>query len=166
VRRRERAQAPARRRRARAPDRRHDRRVAPERCACSCARSPGRAGGRGALAERACPAGSIGADAFFDRAEVRDVLAWLRLLVDPRDAAGGGAGAGSRPPIELPAADIARCVQIARRRRIDMVAGLGRGAESPQLAPEARERIARFLQSTAPPRRRSTTSAPTSSCTA
>ena len=29
----------------------------------------------------------------------------------------------ARPPIELPSADIARCVQIARRRRIDMVGG-------------------------------------------
>jgi len=98
-----------------------------------------------ALAERGVPCRIVGAEAFFDRAEVRDVLAWLRLLVDPRDAP-AAVRALARPPIELPAADIARCVQIARRRRIDMVAALHAATESPQLAPEARERIGRFLQ--------------------
>ena len=98
-----------------------------------------------ALAERAVPCRIAGANAFFDRAEVRDVLAWLRLLIDPRDAA-ATVRVLARPPIELPAADIARCVQIARRRRIDMVAAAIAATESPQLAPEARERIAHFLQ--------------------
>jgi DNA helicase-2/ATP-dependent DNA helicase PcrA len=97
-----------------------------------------------ALAERGVACRIVGAEAFFDRAEVRDVLAWLRLLVDPRDAP-AAVRALARPPIELPAADIARCVQIARRRRIDMVAALAAATESPQLAPEARERIQRFL---------------------
>ena len=39
-----------------------------------------------ALEERAVPYRLTGAAAFFQRAEVRDVLAWLRLLVDPGDA--------------------------------------------------------------------------------
>ena len=73
------------------------------------------------------------------------MLAWLRLLVDPRDAP-AVVRALARPPIELPSADIARCVQIARRRRIDMVAALAAATESPQLAPEARERISQFLR--------------------
>ena len=98
-----------------------------------------------ALAERSVPCRIVGAAAFFDRAEVRDMLAWLRLLVDPRDAA-AVVRALARPPIELPSADIARCVQISRRRRIDMVAALAAATESPQLAPEARERISRFLE--------------------
>lgn len=97
-----------------------------------------------ALDERSVPWRMIGADAFFERAEVRDVLAWLRLLVDPRDAA-AVVRALSRAPIGLHSADVARCVQIARRRKIDMVAGLGVALESPQIVPEARERIARFL---------------------
>jgi ATP-dependent DNA helicase UvrD/PcrA len=97
-----------------------------------------------ALAERAVPARVLATEAFFDRTEVRDVLAWLRLLVDPRDAAAVVRALG-RPPIELPAADIARCVQIARRRRIDMVSALVAATESPQLAPEARERVSQFL---------------------
>jgi DNA helicase-2/ATP-dependent DNA helicase PcrA len=98
-----------------------------------------------ALAERAVPCRIVGAEAFFDRAEVRDVLAWLRLLVDPRDAP-AVVRALARPPIELPSADVARCVQISRRRKIDMVAALLAATESPQLAPEARERISRFLE--------------------
>jgi DNA helicase-2/ATP-dependent DNA helicase PcrA len=120
--------------------------VAPERCAV-LVRSIADEGPAVAvaLAERAVPCRIVGADAFFDRAEVRDVLAWLRLLLDPRDAP-AAVRALARPPIELPAADIARCVQIARRRRIDMVAALVAATESPQLSPEARERIGRFLQ--------------------
>ena len=39
-----------------------------------------------ALEERAVPYRLSGAAAFFQRAEVRDLVAWLRLLVDPGDA--------------------------------------------------------------------------------
>ncbi|TML98886.1 MAG: ATP-dependent helicase [Actinobacteria bacterium] len=40
-----------------------------------------------ALEERAVAHRLVGEAAFFQRAEIRDVLAWLRLLVDPSDAA-------------------------------------------------------------------------------
>ena len=98
-----------------------------------------------ALEERAVPYRLSGAAAFFQRAEVRDLLAWLRLLVDPGDA-GAVVRALARPPIELRAIDLARCTQIARRRKLDMVAALGAAMESPQIPPEARERIAVFLK--------------------
>jgi DNA helicase-2/ATP-dependent DNA helicase PcrA len=98
-----------------------------------------------ALAERDVAYRVLGTDAFFERIEIRDVLAWLRLLVDPRDA-GAVARALARPPIELSSVDIARCVQIARRRKLDRVSALGAATESPQLPPEARERIAGFLR--------------------
>ena len=78
-----------------------------------------------ALEERAVPYRLVGAAAFFQRAEVRDVLAWLRLLADPGDA-GAVVRALARPPIELRAIDLARCTQIARRRKLDMVAGARR----------------------------------------
>src|SRR5918999_3129029 len=39
-----------------------------------------------ALEERAVPARTCGAAAYFQRAEVRDVLAWLRALADPADS--------------------------------------------------------------------------------
>ena len=98
-----------------------------------------------ALEERAVPHLLIGDAAFFQRAEIRDVLAWLRLLADPSDAA-AVVRALARPPIELRSVDIARCTQIARRRKLDMVAALAAATESPQVPPEARERIRVFLK--------------------
>jgi DNA helicase II / ATP-dependent DNA helicase PcrA len=98
-----------------------------------------------ALEERAVPHRLAGAAAFFQRAEVRDLLAWLRLLVDPGDA-GAVVRALARPPVELRAIDLARVTQIARRRKLDMVAALSAALESPQIPPEARERIVTFLK--------------------
>src|SRR5439155_16480413 len=98
-----------------------------------------------AFEERAVPYHLTGAAAFFQRAEVRDLLAWLRLLVDPGDA-GAVVRALARPPVELRAIDLARVTQIARRRKLDMVAALSAALESPQIPPEARERIVTFLK--------------------
>ena len=86
-----------------------------------------------------------GAAAFLERAEVRDVLAWMRLLVDPQDAA-AVVRALARPPIELRQVDLARVIQVARRRKLDLVSGLTAATESPQVPPEARERIQRFVE--------------------
>jgi DNA helicase II / ATP-dependent DNA helicase PcrA len=98
-----------------------------------------------ALEERAVAHRLVGEAAFFQRAEIRDVLAWLRLLADPTDAA-AVVRAVARPPIELRSVDIARCTQIARRRKLDMVSALAAATESPQVPPEARERIHVFLK--------------------
>jgi DNA helicase II / ATP-dependent DNA helicase PcrA len=98
-----------------------------------------------ALEERAVPHRVVGEAAFFQRAEIRDVLAWLRLLADPSDAP-AVVRALARPPIDLRSVDIARCTQIARRRKLDMVAALAAATESPQVPPEARERIRLFLK--------------------
>ncbi len=106
-------------------------------------RSEGQAVGV-AFEERAVPYRLAGAAAFFQRAEVRDLLAWLRLLVDPGDA-GAVVRALARPPVELRAIDLARVTQIARRRKLDMVAAMGAALESPQIPPEARDRIHTFL---------------------
>jgi RecB family exonuclease len=85
------------------------------------------------------------ATAFLERAEVRDVLAWMRLLVDPQDAA-AVVRALARPPIDLRQVDLARVIQVARRRKLDLVSGLTAATESPQVPPEARERIQRFVE--------------------
>jgi DNA helicase-2/ATP-dependent DNA helicase PcrA len=98
-----------------------------------------------ALQERAVAHRLIGEAAFFQRAEIRDLLAWLRLLADPSDAP-AVVRALARAPIELRSIDIARCTQIARRRKLDMVAALAAAIESPQVPPEARERIRVFLK--------------------
>jgi DNA helicase-2/ATP-dependent DNA helicase PcrA len=89
------------------------------------------------------PAGAPDAG-FLERADVRDVLAWMRLLVDPSDAT-AVVRALARPPIELRQTDLARVIQIARRRKLDLVLGLAAATESPQVPPEARERIQRFV---------------------
>lgn len=98
-----------------------------------------------ALEERAVPCRLGGAGAFLERVEVRDVLAWLRLLIDPSDAP-AVSRALARPPIGLRPADLARCLQLARRRRMDLVGALASSMESPQMAPEARDRVASFLR--------------------
>ncbi len=98
-----------------------------------------------ALEERAVAHRLVGEAAFFQRAEIRDVLAWLRLMADPTDSA-AVVRALARPPIDLRSVDIARCTQIARRRKLDMVAALAAATESPQVPPEARERIRVFLK--------------------
>jgi DNA helicase II / ATP-dependent DNA helicase PcrA len=86
-----------------------------------------------------------GAAAFRERSEVRDVLAWMRLLADPHDAA-AVVRALARPPIELRQVALARVIALARRRKLDMVAALTAAIESPQVPPDARERIQRFLE--------------------
>jgi DNA helicase II / ATP-dependent DNA helicase PcrA len=80
-----------------------------------------------------------------ERAEVRDVVAWTRLLADPSDAS-AVVRALARPPIELRQVDLARVIQIARRRKLDMIAALSCAIESPRVPPEARARIQRFLE--------------------
>ncbi len=97
-----------------------------------------------ALEERAIPHRVIGEAVFFQRAEIRDLLAWLRLLADPTDAP-AVVRALARPPVSLRSVDIARCTQIARRRKLDMVSALAAALESPLVPPEARDRIREFL---------------------
>lgn len=80
-----------------------------------------------------------------ERAVARDVLAWVRLLCDPGDAAAVVRALG-RPPIELRQVDIARVVRIARKGKMDVVAALERAIESSQIPPESRERIKRFMR--------------------
>ena len=98
-----------------------------------------------ALEERAVPFRLTGSAAYFQRAEVRDVLAWLRLLADPNDS-GAVVRALSRPPIELRSVDVARLTQLARRRKLDMPSAVECALEGPGLSPEGRERAAAFLR--------------------
>jgi len=98
-----------------------------------------------AMEERGIPFHMSGPAALFQRPEVRDAIAWLRVLADPADSA-AAARALTRPPIELRSADLARLTTIARRRKQDMVSGCEAALESPQIPPEARERIQSFLK--------------------
>jgi DNA helicase-2/ATP-dependent DNA helicase PcrA len=98
-----------------------------------------------AMEERGIPFHLSGPTALFQRPEVRDAIAWLRVLADPDDSA-AAARALTRPPIELRPGDLARLTTIARRRKVDMVAGGEAALDSPQFQPEARERIQAFLK--------------------
>ncbi len=69
----------------------------------------------------------------------------MRLLVDPQDAA-AVVRALSRPPIELRQVELARVIQVARRRKLNLVLGLTATTESPRVPPEARERVQRFVE--------------------
>ena len=98
-----------------------------------------------AMEERGIPFHLAGPAALFQRPEVRDAIAWLRVLADPTDSA-AAARALTRPPVELRSADLARLTTIARRRKLDMVSACEAALESPQIPPEARERIQSFLK--------------------
>ena len=98
-----------------------------------------------ALEERGIPYRLVGAAAFFERAEVRDLLAWLRLLSDPNDA-NAVVRALLRAPVELSPVDLARATLIARRRKSDMVSALDAALQSPEVPPEARDRMETFLR--------------------
>jgi DNA helicase-2/ATP-dependent DNA helicase PcrA len=98
-----------------------------------------------AMEERGIPFHLAGPAALFQRPEVRDAIAWLRVLADPGDSA-AAARALTRPPVELRSTDLARLTTIARRRKIDMVSACDAALESPQIQPEGRERIQSFLK--------------------
>jgi DNA helicase-2/ATP-dependent DNA helicase PcrA len=98
-----------------------------------------------AMEERGVPFHLSGPAALFQRPEVRDAIAWLRVLADPDDSA-AAARALTRPPVELRSADLARLTTISRRRKVDMVSGCEAALESPQIPPEGRERIQSFLK--------------------
>jgi superfamily I DNA/RNA helicase/RecB family exonuclease len=98
-----------------------------------------------ALEERGVPHVVAGAGAFFERAEVRDLLAWMMLLLDPGDAR-AIVRVLIRSPVELSPVDLARLTQLARRRRLDMVSAARASLEAEDVPPDARERIENFLR--------------------
>ena len=119
----------------------------PPEAICVLVDEPAARGGAvaAAMEERGIPFHLSGPAALFQRPEVRDAIAWLRVLADPGDSA-AAARALTRPPIELRSADLARLTTIARRRKLDMVSACEAALESPQIPPEARERIQSFLK--------------------
>lgn len=114
---------------------------------CVLVADPAKEGGAVAAAmdERGIPFHLAGPTSLFQRPEVRDAIAWLRVLADPDDSS-AAARALTRPPVELRSADLARLTTIARRRKQDMVAACEAALDSPQFQPEARERIGTFLK--------------------
>ncbi len=114
---------------------------------CVLVADPTRQGGAvaAAMEERGIPFHLSGPAALFQRPEVRDAIAWLRVLAAPDDSP-AAARALTRPPIELRPGDLARLTTIARRRKQDLVAACEAALDSPQFQPEARERIQAFVK--------------------
>jgi DNA helicase-2/ATP-dependent DNA helicase PcrA len=120
--------------------------AAPEAICVLLAEPAGQGGAvAAAMEERGIPFHLSGPAALFQRPEVRDAIAWLRVLAAPDDSA-AAARALTRPPIELRSGDLARLTTIARRRKLDMVAASEAALDSPQFQPEARERFQAFLK--------------------
>ena len=119
--------------------------VRPERVAVVCV-DPARDARALALAleARGVPSDAVDLDSDAGRPEVRDLLAWIRLLLDPSDA-GAVVRALSRPPVALPGPDLARIVRVARRRRTSLVDAVGGALEGPGMEPRSRERAQEFL---------------------
>ena len=119
-----------------------------------------------ALEERAVPFRLSGSAAYFQRAEVRDVLAWMRLLADPADS-GAAVRALSRPPDRAAlgghrAAHPARAPAQARHA----VGGRAPRSRARSSRPRAATARRRSCACTARRRPRSRTAAPTPSCCA
>ncbi|HEY8866782.1 MAG TPA: ATP-dependent helicase, partial [Solirubrobacteraceae bacterium] len=114
---------------------------------CVVVDQPGRHGSAvaAAMEERSVPFRIAGPAALFRRPEVRDAIAWLRLLANPDDSA-AAARALTRPPVELRSVNLARLTTISRRRKLDMVSAAEAALESPQVPPDARERLQDFLK--------------------
>ena len=90
-----------------------------------------------ALKERAVPYPLSGATAFFTRAEVRDVIAWLRAA-PATPATPAGCCVLARLPIGGAWSTSPCCVQIARLL-VDMVGAPAAATQSPTTRPQARE---------------------------
>ncbi len=114
---------------------------------CVVVESPSRHGSAvaAAMEERSIPFRLAGPAALFRSPEVRDAIAWLRMLADPDDSA-AAARALTRPPVELRSVDLARLTTISRRRKLDMASAAEAALESPQIPQDARERIQSFLR--------------------
>jgi DNA helicase-2/ATP-dependent DNA helicase PcrA len=87
----------------------------------------------------------VGGMSFYDRKEVRDVLAYLRLLVNPRDDA-SLLRIINRPARGLGATSVAKLVESAVSTGISTWDAIPRAAELAGLAPAVVEAFARFRE--------------------
>ncbi|HLI31388.1 MAG TPA: PD-(D/E)XK nuclease family protein [Solirubrobacteraceae bacterium] len=97
----------------------------------------------GALRARHLPFFAPFAPEMFAPPPVRDLLAWLRLLLDPH--ATEAMRLLLRPPA-LPPAEAAHVSRLLQGRRLDLASAAAAVAQAPQCSPAARERIHSFLE--------------------
>ncbi len=98
-----------------------------------------------ALREASIPHTVHGGPAFFDRAEVRDLLAYLKACIAPDDAI-SLARIVNVPARGIGDASLERIQAFAAGRRVTLLEALRRASEVPDLPRGAAERIAQFVE--------------------
>ncbi len=98
-----------------------------------------------ALREKQIPYLINGGPSFYERAEIRDVLAYLRLLVNPDDDT-AFLRVVNTPRREIGATTLEKLGHYAREREIGMLAASAELGLAERLQPRARERLARFAE--------------------
>jgi len=90
------------------------------------------------------PYAVVGGVRFYDRAEVKDALAWLRLALNPRDAA-SLRRILNRPPRGIGKATLERAGALAAERGLSLLEGL-RGLSEPEVGGRAAAAVRTFLE--------------------
>lgn len=86
-----------------------------------------------------------GATSFFDRQEIKDVMAYLRLLANPEDDA-AFVRAATTPKREIGTTSLEKLAAVARHSSQSLSAAAGNGAALSALAPRAARALASFHQ--------------------
>ncbi|MBJ7347780.1 MAG: ATP-dependent helicase, partial [Thermoleophilaceae bacterium] len=97
-----------------------------------------------ALELRQLPVDYASANDFFDRIEIRDIVAWLKLLADPNDHS-ALTRALMRYPVGLEAAELAQINRSMTRRHDNLFPALEAATRNDRFAPETVEKIRSFL---------------------
>jgi DNA helicase-2/ATP-dependent DNA helicase PcrA len=98
-----------------------------------------------ALAAEGIPCHIVGGVRFYARMEVKDILAYLRLLENPSDDI-SLKRIINVPPRGIGAATVERVVELAGRERISLLEAFERAVSGSLLATGARARVAAFVQ--------------------
>jgi len=96
------------------------------------------------LRQRHIPYNLVGGMSFFDRKEIRDVLAYLRLVANPTDEL-SLLRVINTPPRGIGAASVEKALAIAAEQRLPLAEVFHRGTEFPEIPPGATAAANQFL---------------------
>lgn len=98
-----------------------------------------------ALEEHNIPCWITETAGFFERTEVRDIIAWMRIIVDPFDQ-GSLHRILESAPLRVNPLDVSRLGQYAREKRLPLMDVLGRLDKVEGLSPETPSIVTHFLK--------------------